>query len=151
MNEALVWTDILREFPRARLARKADSWLFAIIGLIAPSTATNYTTTIGTTVYVPSSWDHYTDDDRAGILVHERIHMRQYRRLSVPLFLLLYLFCFLPIGLAYFRYRLEREAYLEDLRRGHSAEWIAEELSGRSYLFAWPWKASIIRWLEAHR
>ena len=116
--------DIRAEFPHYRIVYKELSPLMRMVGLLLflltagaqRSFMSDYVTTIGTTVYVPFKWDAWTDDIKIGVLLHERVHMRQAKKYTFPLYAFLYLFVPLPLGLAYFRMRFEREAYEETIR-----------------------------------
>lgn len=120
----------------------------------------NYTTTVANTIYFPLGWTAENADDNDYItLCHELRHIEQYRSLGFGsakigfiLFLILYLLLPLPIGLAWFRYMFEREAYLEGYnaarRLGLSPkiDYYVDILSGVSYFWAWPFKFLIRRW-----
>lgn len=157
------------EFPQMRLKRKSDSWLMhTIAGLLRFITfgvmdtfMTDYITTVGFTVYVPDSWASTSAIDRVIVLRHERVHMRQRVRYGMFLFSLLYLLFPLPIGLAYFRMKFEREAYAETLRaqvdllgdRGRrqvlspkSERDIIGHFTGPAYFWMWPFKKSMRAW-----
>lgn len=124
---------------------------------------TRFITTIGRNVFFPSGFQSrgatYGD---CAILQHEAVHIRQYLALGcgnvwlgVLVMGLLYLFCPLPAGLAYFRYRFERVAYA----RGHlyrkkyglstDPEYYVELLSGPAYFWAWPRKY-VARWFTKY-
>src|SRR5206468_4047382 len=75
-----------------------------------------FQTTIGRTIYVTPDWDDWDADRRYVTLRHEAVHLRQFRRLTLPVMAVLYLFVPLPMGLAYFRARFEKEAYAETIR-----------------------------------
>jgi len=111
-----------------------------------PKFMTSYWTTVGTVVYAPSSFD--INDQTVfpffeGILEHEGIHIKDFRKYNI-LFILSY---FLP----YFRYVWERKAYLPELQRlidkhkytnfYHRLNFICDILSGPQYFWAWhrPW------------
>jgi hypothetical protein len=121
---------------------------------------THYTTTIGRTVYFPvsfvrskaSAYDYVT-------LRHERKHTSQVEKLGLGniwigliIFGLLYFAVFLPAGLAYFRYRFEREAYLESFRACKKVgitpdiNFYVKVLTGPDYFWTWPFKKSVRRW-----
>ena len=72
----------------------------------------------------------------------------------------LYIFLPLPMGLAYFRARLEQEAYAETIRaaaevwgqdvvRGASYRaHIIEQFVGPSYGWMWPFRKALERWYD---
>jgi hypothetical protein len=105
------------------------------------------TTTIGRTIAFPAGTDLYN----AGMyelrtLIHEREHVKQFKRYTPPLMAWLYLFFPLPIGLAYFRYKFEKEAVLAEMAFMKSlgatprVEDVIQSLSGSAYVWAWPEK-----------
>ncbi|HTJ42065.1 MAG TPA: hypothetical protein VL463_08195, partial [Kofleriaceae bacterium] len=113
-----------REFPRFRVIAKRDSRLQRAIhrALVILTFGgmrgylDDFVTTIGSTIYVCSDWNDRSDGDRWATMRHEAVHLRQFRRWTLPGMALLYLLVPLPIGLAYFRMRFERAAYEETIR-----------------------------------
>ncbi len=165
--DALV--DALRaEIPGFRIVRKDRSPLHRAIhhALVVVtfgrmrSYLDSYQTTIGKTVYVTSDWDDWPADRRYVTLRHEAVHLRQFRKLTLPVMALLYLFVPLPMGLAYFRARFEMEAYAESIRaaaevwgasyptdtayRNH----VIEQFLGASYGWMWPFRSAVERWYD---
>lgn len=120
----------------------------------------NYQTTIGRTVYVTSDWDDWTPDERYVTMRHEAVHLRQFRKYTLPVMAVLYVLLPLPMGLAYFRARFEREAYEESIRaaaevhglayvRGRDyREHLIGQFTGASYGWMWPFRGSLERWYE---
>ena len=116
---------------------------------------------LGLTLYTPSAWESTPDLDRLITLRHERIHLRQRRRLTFPLMAFLYMIPFFPLCLAYGRARIEWEAYEETLRataevRGKHAlrspalrEHIVRRFTGPDYGWMWPFRTSVERWYDA--
>lgn len=121
---------------------------------------------VGNTIYVPVGWHRLPRTVVVSLMQHEREHVMQMRKLTVPLFALLYYLLPLPVGLAYFRYRFERAAYAAGINarqtairysmtypsrklvyRGDIAHAV-EMLTGKTYLWTWPFKRSVRRWLE---
>jgi hypothetical protein len=120
----------------------------------------SYHTTIGRTVYVTADWDDRSDIDRYVTMRHEAVHLRQFRRWTLPGMALLYVFLPLPLGLAYFRARFEQEAYAETIRataevygldrvkeRGFR-DYVIRQFTGPSYGWMWPFRRSLERWYE---
>lgn len=115
--------EIAAEFPDFKVVRKAESLLMKAINFLLliitfgqlSKFMTKFVTTIGVTVYVPNSWEVYTEIDRMIVLRHERIHMRQKRKYGMFLFSLLYVFLPLPGAFAYYRRKFEQEAYEESM------------------------------------
>lgn len=113
------------------------------------------TTTVGRVIAFPENTN--LDDvslQEVVTLEHETVHLNQFARYGVLLTSLLYLLFPLPIGLAYFRYKFERDAYLAGHLYARSLGWERDIesyvtlLSGPAYLWAWP--ASWVRkWFTA--
>jgi hypothetical protein len=159
---------IRAEFPAFRIVDKQGDWLsHAIDWLLKIVTLgaqrhylTDYHTVLGFTLYVPNAWRTASDIERAIVLRHERVHLRQRRRYGMVLFAFLYLVPLLPLGLAWGRARLEWEAYTETLRA--TAELVgldaaaAPELrrkivgrfTGGAYGWMWPFEAQVQRWYD---
>lgn len=156
------------EFPRFRIIKKRDSRLHRMIhwGLFAITFGQmreyldGYYTTLGSRLYVTDSWDEIDPDDRYITLCHEVVHMRQFRRWTPPLMGLLYLLFPLPMGLAWFRARFEKEAYAETLRataevygidhirRGSVKDRIIGQFTSASYGWMWPFSGAMERWYD---
>ena len=106
-----------------------------------------YWTTIARTIYYPTS----VHDPFAHPLVleHELVHVRQWQRWGV-LFWLSYLLLPLPFGLAWFRFRWEREAYLVQLEHAADRELEITRIVDALWSgYAWPWpRAWMRRWFE---
>lgn len=160
---------IYSEFPRFRIMPKAGNPLSlaidAALRLITVGAQrrymSHYHTVIGDTLYVPPGWASMSDVDRVILLRHERIHLRQRRRLGTALMTLIYLLPFFPLGLAYGRARIEWEAYCETLRataelRGIDAvrapalrhEIVRRFVSG-DYGWMWPFRSRVEGWYDA--
>jgi len=151
--------DISQEFPRFELVRKRGSWAMRLFGLVLGERfLTTYVSTIGSRVYVPDEFDGWTEASRCVVLRHERVHMRQSRRLTFLLFTLLYALVPLPLGLAYCRARFEMEAYAESLQAfkdydmdyssDHRREWFLRQFTTGMYVWMWPFKGVLNRWFD---
>jgi len=57
----------------------------------------NYTTTIGSKIYVPDSWETKSDNSRIITVRHEIVHIRQFKQYTFPLYIFLYLFIFFQL------------------------------------------------------
>lgn len=156
------------EFPRFRIVRKDRSALHRAIhrALIVltlgrmRSYLDSFQTTIGATVYVTPDWDDWDDDRRYVTLRHEAIHLRQFRRFTLPGMALLYLLVPLPMGLAWFRARFEKEAYAESIRaaaevwgrgfpeRPAYRDHVLTQFTGPSYGWMWPFRRGLERWYD---
>lgn len=157
------------EFPRFRIVDKTGSPLSRLIDVLLRLVTlggqrrymTHYFTVIGDTLYVPPGWASMTQVDRAILLRHERVHLRQRRRYTAVGMAAIYLLPFLPLGLAYGRARLEWEAYCETLRataelKGMVAvrapelrREIIRRFCGPDYGWMWPFSGTLERWYDA--
>jgi hypothetical protein len=166
-SEAFI-LEIKREFPDFRIVAKRESALSKLIDIALKLVTlggqrdymTHYHTVLGSTLYTPASWESTPDLDRLITLRHERVHLRQRRRLSFPLMAFLYMIPFFPVGLAYGRARLEWEAYEETLSattelRGVGAlrsrelrEHIVRRFTGADYGWMWPFRSVVERWYD---
>ena len=157
-----------REFPGMRIVRKDQSLMHRAIHkflvVVTFGQMRNYLdsfqTTIGKSIYVTSDWEDLSADYRYCTLRHEAVHLRQFRKWTLPGMGLCYVLLPLPMGLAWFRAYFEREAYAESVRaayelhgRAHveSARFrnsIVEQFLSASYGWMWPFRASIERWYD---
>ena len=160
------YSDVLseteKEFPGFSVVRKGDSRFMRFLSKILffnKTFMTGFHTTVGNTLYVAPSWEDMSDEGRAALLRHERVHLRQQRRYTKVLFSLLYVLV-LPVVFT-FRAKFEREAYEESLRArleywGPEAfteqareAMIHNFVSGATYLWMWPFRARVARWYDA--
>lgn len=136
----------------ARLRAKSESPLMKVLGVLLRAIGNRrfmqeYWTTLGATIYYPSSvvepYAHWL------ILEHELVHVRQWRDWGI-LFSISYVLLPLPIGLAWFRWRWEREAYLVQLRAAHDPHSTADAIARRLFAdYGWPWpRPWMRRWFE---
>ncbi len=169
MNRYDALVEALRcECPRFRIVRKDRSLLhvaihYALGALTLGRMRTYlgaYQTTIGSTVYVTADWDDRDPDERYVILRHEAIHLRQFRRFTLPGMAILYLLVPLPMGLAWCRAYFEKEAYAETVRAAVEV-WGPEhprlvelrrrvlgQFTGAAYGWMWPFRAGLERWYD---
>lgn len=156
------------EFPRFRVVKKEESPLSRAIDVALRaltlggqrSFMTRYYTVIGDTLYVPASWDHVDPLEAIITLRHERVHLRQRRRWTLPGMALIYLVPILPLGLAWGRARIEWEAYEETVRatwelRGEAAarspalrRHVVDRFVGPDYGWMWPFRGQVERWYD---
>jgi hypothetical protein len=161
--------DIADEFPDFRVLKKTDSRLMAVIDRVLriitlgkmSTYMTEFVTTVGTTVYVPADWYRMPETSRMSVLRHERVHMRQARQYGRLWFSLLYLFIPLPIGLAYFRMKFEREAYEESIRasveyfgieqieNSHTRQHTIRHFTSAEYFWMFPFRRYLERWYQS--
>lgn len=160
--------ELRREFPGFRVVRKDTSRLHRAIDralrIVTFGRMTSYLdsfqTTIGKTVYVTPDWDDRDPDDRYVTMRHEAVHLRQFRRYTLPGMALFYILLPLPAGLAYFRMRLERTAYEETIRasaevwgKAYAAsadlrEHVIGAFVGPAYGWMWPFRSALNRWYD---
>jgi len=165
--EALL-AEIRLEFPHFRIVPKDGDRLSRLLDLLLRAVTlggqrqflTHYHTVIGDTLYVPPGWERASALDRIITLRHERVHLRQRRRLGSTGMTLLYLVPILPLGLALGRARLEWEAYRETLRataelRGPAAvrdpalrEHVLRQFTSAAYGWMWPFRRQVTRWYD---
>jgi hypothetical protein len=119
-----------------------------------------YTTVLGRTIYVPTTWGARSDVERLITLRHEAVHLRQFARHGRLLMSFLYLVPILPFGLALGRARLEWEAYRETLRATAELEGLAaardprlrahivQQFTSPAYGFMWPFPWQVRRWID---
>ena len=160
--------EIHQEFPTFRIVRKDESRLQRAIDLALrtltagkmTSYLTRYQTTIGTTVYVSADWDDRSDEERYVTMRHERVHLRQFARLTLPVMAVLYLLVPVPMGLAWCRARLEWAAYRETIvaaaevhgpgyvRAPRFRAAIIDQFTGPAYGWMWPIRRDLERWYD---
>ena len=165
--EALL-RDMQREFPGFRIVYKADDQLSRLIDRALRIVTlggqsqymTHYHTVIGDTLYVPSGWDAASPVRKMILLRHERVHLRQRRRMGDVWMALQYMLPILPMGAAYGRARIEWEAYEETLRataelmgleaakspelRAH----ILRQFTSAAYGWMWPFPGIVNKWYD---
>ena len=166
-TDALV-AELRAEFPRLRIVRKDQSRFqraihYALVALTFGGMRRyldGYQTTIGSTIYVTADWDDRSDELRYITLRHEAVHLRQFRKYTLPGMALLYVFLPVPAGLAWFRAHFEKEAYAETIRaaaevygpdypsRTDYRRAIIEQFVGPSYGWMWPFRARLERWYD---
>jgi hypothetical protein len=158
--------EIRAEFPRFRVVKKrgdplqhAIHWALVLVTFGGQRVyLTRYHTALFGRLYVPDSWDAMSDDDRYILLRHERIHLRQRRRMGDVMMAIIYLFWFFPLGLAWGRARIEWEAYVETIRataelKGlDAARALRPEIKRRftsgDYGWMWPFPKTIDGWFD---
>jgi hypothetical protein len=160
--------EIARELPGFRLVRKDRSWFQRAIHrtLVVVTFGaqrrylTSYQTTIGRTVYVTRDWDALPAAQRYITMRHEREHLRQFRRFTLPGMALLYVLLPVPVGLAWFRARFEKQGYAETIRAAAEVhgvahvrdpqfrEYVVKQFLTGAYGWMWPFRRGIERWYD---
>lgn len=151
------------EFPGFIIRRKSHSTFMKVLALLLffnKAFMTSYVTTIGRWMWTPENWDNWDDETKERILRHEAVHLCQQRRLTFPLYALLYLLLPLPLGLAWFRARLEWEAYSETIRSLAESKGLAyvQDVTTRgvfisyftsgAYGWMWPFSEQVGKWYD---
>lgn len=163
-----VQLSVRAEFPEFKLVKKSDSSFMKLLGFLLKLITlwqqdqfmTAFVTTVGTTVYTPAQWYDWNDFNRAVILRHERVHMRQKQRYGV-FYLISYLLLPVPAVFAYYRTKFEMEAYAESMRAVHenggdlyNVEFknrMIRHFTSAEYFWAWPFRKKIERWYDDTR
>lgn len=159
--------EILAEFPDYKVLYKADSTLMKVINVFLmiitfgqmTSFMVDFVTSIGDTVYLPSNWNTIQVYEQCTVLRHERIHMRQAKKMSRFLFSLVYILLPIPLGLAWGRTKLEMEAYEESLTAWNdygvditlpaNKALITNCFTTGQYGWMWPFSTAISNWYDA--
>ena len=165
LHEALL-ADIQREFPTFAIVPKRESALQRAIAVFLAAVTlggqrayvSRYHTVMFGKLFVADGWDAMDDAARYILLRHERVHLRQARRLGFAGMAFVYLVPILPLGLAWGRARIEWEAYVETIRSTAEVHGIAaarrlEDEIVRRYVSAdygwmWPFPGSVRRWFR---
>jgi hypothetical protein len=160
--------EISAEFPDFKVVPKDESGLMKFLRVLLlivtfgalRNFMTDVVTTIGNTVYVPAGWTSKPEVGRYEVLRHERVHMRQRRRYGRVLYSFLYIFPFFPLFLAYWRAKLEMEAYAESImvvaeiagpgvvQTQEFKDRMASHFLNGSYGWAWPFRKTVNRWVD---
>ena len=101
-----------------KLRCKSESRMMKLLGFFVPSFLTSWVT-LGKTIWYPVKVQNPLE--HLDIIEHELIHVEQYDNvggIDFPdwFWVLLYVFFPVPIFFAYFRWRVERRAYLTQLK-----------------------------------
>ena len=158
--------EIRAEFPDFEIRPKRESVLQRAIAVALVALTfggqrqylTRYHTVLFGILYVPDAWKTMTDDERYVLLRHERVHLRQRKRMGDLRMALVYLFPLFPLFLAWGRARIEWEAYSETIRAtaevyGLDAaraleEPIVRRYVGPDYGWMWPFPRAVRRWFR---
>ena len=158
--------EIRAEFPSFEILYKRDSRLqraihvtLAIVTLGGQRVyATRYHTVLFGKLWVPDAWDTMGDLERYVLLRHERVHLRQRRRMGELGMAFVYLVPFFPLFLAYGRARIEWEAYTETLHATAEVQGIAAaralrshvvgRFTGPDYGWMWPFPRTVNAWFD---
>jgi hypothetical protein len=158
--------EIRREFPDFEICAKRESALQRAISVALATVTlggqrrylTHYHTVLFGKLYVPDTWRSTGDDARYILLAHERVHLRQRRRMGDVAMAFVYLVPFFPLFLAWGRARIEWEAYTETIRataevhgleaaRALKGEIVARYV-GPDYGWMWPFPGVVRGWFQ---
>lgn len=148
MNGINLLNDI--DLAGAKIVPKAESFIMKAFGVVLSLLGNkkfmrDYWTTLGKTIYYPThTINPYLSRE---IIEHELIHVKQYKKYG-PLMWIAYLFLPVPIFFAWFRWRLEREAYLVNIKEGMDINYIVYNL-WYGYLYPWP-RSWMLKWFMDH-
>lgn len=166
MKHQQLLSEIRAEFPDFQIREKRTSRLQrAIAAALAIVTLggqrrylTRYHTALFGVLWVADAWSEMDDVDRYVLLRHERVHLRQRRRMGDVVMALAYLAWPLPLFLAWGRARIEWEAYVETIRataevKGLGAvraleDEIVRRYVGPDYGWMWPFPRAVRRWFD---
>jgi len=167
MDEA--YLEELREtYPRLKLVEKRQDRFSRVVDAALRVVTfgsqrrylTHYVTTIGATLYFPTTWAERSPESRYVTLRHEAVHLAQFRRYGLVGAALLYLLPVFPLGLAWGRARMEWEAYAETFRAtaevygAHAAhagalrEHVRRQFVSGAYGWMWPFPSQVDRWID---
>lgn len=154
------------EFPSFRIRKKRGSSFQRAIDVALRVATLNgqrvymskYHTVLFGTLWVPDAWDAMTDDDKWVLLRHERVHLRQRKRMGDVAMTFVYLVPFFPVFFAYGRARIEWEAYVETIRATAEVYGIeaaaslrpeiVKRFTGPDYGWMWPFPSAVNRWFD---
>ena len=166
LTNAQVELDIIigkLELLGVRITSKTGNWWKFLSWLNSAFNNKNFSNESVITVYktigVPPDWNNWPAPVRLRILTHELVRANQLKRWTTPGFFLLYFLFPFPIGLAYFRYRFNREAYVAEfaiavkykiLRRDLLIDHAVKQLVSINCGWPWPFPKSIRAWFEGN-
>ncbi len=165
----LLLAEMKSEFPSFRMCAKGHSRLMRSIDVFLRLVTlgqqtrflTEYHTILGSTLFLAPGWDGMAAADKLVLLRHERVHLRQSKRLGAMGMAFVYLIPFFPLGLAYGRARLEWEAYRETLRATFELKGLDEvrsttlrhriisRFTGPDYGWMWPFRKAVEAWYDS--
>lgn len=123
-------------------------------------------TTVGNRIGTFVGWSEMSYAVKYEILLHEAVHVAQYKRYGfgnpwlglVPVGFA-YLFLPFPVGIAWFRAKLEQEAYEESIRAiiqlagveaaRYYKRSVVRQFNSVNYLWMWPFKRRVEKWYDS--
>jgi len=171
--------ELKQEFPELRMSHARDRWqqrlrarlLFWNKAYLSHMTSTgkNRIDLSDDAHRRAQSEDLQQGDALWGLLLHERVHLRQFARWGAFLFVIIYGFVFFPTLFAWGRAWIEKPGYMETLRAWAVYDiawlyartnndytcvlWLTDQFVGRNYGWMIPfWKRRVHSWFaEEHR
>ena len=156
---------IKRIFPKFRIVSKRNNyfmlWLNRTVQLFNKKFMTQYTTTIGYSIFTPDDWSKRSYTSRYSTMIHEMIHLQQFRKFGFIPYSILYIFVPIPVFLAYFRKKFEQEAYAINIILAYKQKGrkhvlskqykqnVIDQFCSNLYGYTWHSKESIAKWLES--
>ncbi len=158
--------EIRGEFPSFQIRKKRTSLLQRAIHVVLAILTlggqrvylTRYHTVLFGTLWVPDAWDAMSDADQYILLRHERVHLRQRKRMGDLWMSFVYLMPFFPLFFAWGRARIEWEAYAETIRAtaevlgidaaANLRPHIIKRFTGPEYGWMWPFPRAVNRWFD---
>jgi hypothetical protein len=159
--------EISAEFPNFEILHKRGRRLQRAISIALGALTlggqrhylTRYHTVLFGKLYVADTWTTMSGDERYVLLRHERVHLRQRKRMGDLVMAFVYLVPFFPLCFAWGRARIEWEAYVETIRatadvygleaaRALRGE-IVRRYVGPDYGWMWPFPSAVHRWFSA--
>jgi hypothetical protein len=133
-----------------RVIKKSESKLMRFIGKFSRRFMTDYITTFRipggppTIAFPDDTANPYEEED---IILHECVHVVQFRPWYGPYLVLLLVTVFpLPVLLSG-RWHIEKRAYLRDIQDGSCSIQSAAEMLWDGYLWPWP-KPWMVKWFQ---
>lgn len=167
-----------KTYPNFRVKNRSGTWVqfvLSVLGVFSRQKYRGFTTTIGQTMYVDSTWDKRSPNSKYKVLRHEIQHVRQFHRWPMP-FLdhpVIWRVNALIMGLCYLlvlpvlwtmRAKFEREGYtqtllvdkelkgvISDNRMEANARRMTKTFGGSPYMFMWRKKAAYKWSMETQR
>lgn len=81
---------IREDFPKFRIVQKQDSRFWKLLGKINSRWLTDFSTTVGNSVYVSTRFQNLSELEKCAILVHEAIHLYDMKKDGKSYFYLKY-------------------------------------------------------------
>ena len=157
----ILFDRLKKDYPRLQVKIRSQTWLgivFRILSFFTRKDYSNFTTTLGSTLYVEDHWNELSSDRRYAALRHEIMHVRQFHRWPLgrwawPLNHLIMALAYLLLLPVFWTMRahFEREGYTQtllvrcelqgehfsDLQMEANARWMVEMFCTSAYLWMW--------------